>query len=162
MTAKIRTIVNSYAASIGDPRTGVSETAWIIEYQEPGQSQRAVGFPISLLSWRAAEYGIDLSDTATLMDIAMYEHLMSVSPDDPTFLYNTDEATARSRHLARVSALKQQYEYHDPQSHLDRVKQHHLSYFSTDAHEQKRAHVQALRSHAMAARAGDQNIKPLS
>lgn len=64
--------------------------------------------PVDTLEWRAAEYGIDPADTATLLDIVMAEpHL---TPEDwaaGSRLHDApDIATARQHHIARCAAAK--------------------------------------------------------
>jgi hypothetical protein len=73
--------------------------------------------PQTILEWRAAEYGIDPTDTETLLDIVLHEpHLPMDEPDEdepqamryaqggPT-LWEADSTTkARDAHLERVAA----------------------------------------------------------
>lgn len=65
-------------------------------------------FPVDTMEWRAAEYGIDPADTATLLDIVMVEPLMSEEDyQDGVKLHDTDDiAQARADHLARVARKK--------------------------------------------------------
>lgn len=63
--------------------------------------------PVDAMEWRAAEYGIDPTDTATLVDVVMAEpHL---TPDDWSqgyqLHYAPDVATARRDHLARCARV---------------------------------------------------------
>lgn len=65
-------------------------------------------FPEDTLEWRAAEYGIDPNDTATLLDIVLTEPFLT--PEDwangPT-LYDADTIDdARTAHIARCAAVK--------------------------------------------------------
>lgn len=72
------------------------------------QYKRHHVFPVDTLEWRAAEYGIDPSDTSTLLDMVLAEGLMadddyatgSLLQDAP------DIATARKDHLARCARVK--------------------------------------------------------
>lgn len=65
-------------------------------------------FPVDTMEWRAAEYGIDPADTATLLDIVLAEPFLT--PDDWAAgeqLYTApDIDTARRDHVARCSAAK--------------------------------------------------------
>jgi hypothetical protein len=64
--------------------------------------------PVDTMEWRAAEYGIDPTDTATLLDMVLAEpHL---TPEDMARGYRLhdapDVATARRDHLARCAVVK--------------------------------------------------------
>lgn len=65
-------------------------------------------FPLDTLEWRAAEYGIPHTDTATLLDIVMAEpHMREQDWATGHQLHSApDIATARKDHLARVAAVK--------------------------------------------------------
>lgn len=65
-------------------------------------------FPADAMEWRAAEYGIDPSDTATLLDIVLAEpHL---TPEEWSIGHQLHAApdidTARRDHIARCAAAK--------------------------------------------------------
>lgn len=55
---------------------------WHITYQSASGEVRHHVFPKNTLDWRAAEYGIDPGDTATLLDIVLHEPF-APHPDDP-------------------------------------------------------------------------------
>jgi hypothetical protein len=65
-------------------------------------------FPIDTLEWRAAEYGIDPADTATLLDIVLAEPYLS--DEDWAVGHRLHAApdidTARRDHLARCARAK--------------------------------------------------------
>ena len=65
-------------------------------------------FPVDTLEWRAAEYGIDPADTATLMDIVLAEpHLSEEDWATGHQLHAApDIATDRADHLARCARAK--------------------------------------------------------
>lgn len=65
-------------------------------------------FPLDTLEWRAAEYGIDPADTATLLDIVLTEpHLSEEDWEAGHRLHDApDIATARRDHLARCARAK--------------------------------------------------------
>lgn len=66
------------------------------------------GFPHDSMEWRAAEYGIDPADTATLLDLILIEpHLNDDERGTGHALYSApDIATARADHLARCARAK--------------------------------------------------------
>jgi hypothetical protein len=65
-------------------------------------------FPLDAMEWRAAEYGIDPADTATLLDIVLAEpHLTPEDLASGWRLHDApDIATARRDHIARCAAAK--------------------------------------------------------
>jgi len=134
-------LVNSFT---GHDVSGVAQQSWIIEYEEEG-TRKAVGFPSALLEWRAAEYGIDPQDPDTLLDIAIHERFFSLDTNDPNFLYNTDEKTARDVHLSRVAEVKRAAVLKDPDGLLEQIKQNHLRRHNTADHKARQAHVAELR-----------------
>jgi hypothetical protein len=64
--------------------------------------------PLDAMEWRAAEYGIDPADTATLLDIVIAEpHLTREDWASGTTLHDApDIDTARRDHLARCAVVK--------------------------------------------------------
>lgn len=80
-------------------------------------------FPHSTLGWRSAEYGIDPTDIDTLIHVVIHEHHMfDLTHTDPTFLWNTDQETARKAHLRRVGEVMAKVTHHDPDNHLDVIR----------------------------------------
>lgn len=93
---------------------------WIVdgaEYNDDGTPnrddagrhiQRRLVFPVDTLEWRAAEYGVDPTDTATLLDIVVAEAFLE--DEDYADGYRLHEApdidTARRDHLARCAKVK--------------------------------------------------------
>ncbi len=64
-------------------------------------------FPKDTLEWRAAEYGIDPADTATLLDLVLAEPHLQPADWSGTHLRDApDIATARRDHIARCAAAK--------------------------------------------------------
>lgn len=55
---------------------------WHVLYEDPHGDTRGHIFPKNTLAWRAAEYGIDPTDTETLLDIVLHEPF-APHPDDP-------------------------------------------------------------------------------
>ena len=68
----------------------------------------AHALPVDILETRAAEYGIDPTDTDTLLEIVLYEnYLPPQEPDDPTTLYNAETVQeARDALITRVRTLR--------------------------------------------------------
>lgn len=99
------------------------QPVWFVELALDGEElHHGVHFPHELLHWRVAEYGIDPEEFGTLMDIALHERFMGLQYTDPTFLYNTDEKTAREAHLARVARIKTRVSHEDPDNLLDTIQ----------------------------------------
>lgn len=71
-------------------------------------SRSLYAFPVDTMEWRAAEYGIDPTDTATLLDIVMAEpHLTAEERDTGHQLHAApDIPTARADHVARCARAK--------------------------------------------------------
>jgi hypothetical protein len=65
-------------------------------------------FPLETLEWRAAEYGIDPADTATLLDVVLAEPYLSEEDWNTGHQLHDapDIATARRDHLARCARAK--------------------------------------------------------
>lgn len=64
-------------------------------------------FPADTLEWRAAEYGIDPADRATLLEMVLYEpHLPVADPVAHPLFAAATVAAARNEHLADIAALK--------------------------------------------------------
>lgn len=85
---------------------------WVVDgmqHHDDGSSIRLRHtFPQDTLEWRAAEYGIDPADTATLLDIVLAEPYLT--PDDWAAGHRLHDApdipTARADHLARCARAK--------------------------------------------------------
>jgi hypothetical protein len=117
MTAK--TISDVYQASMFSG--GSMAPAWVVEYVDADGLTRNYVFPPFALWLRAAEYGLDPTDCPTLLDVILHEHYITVTPDDPTFVYNTDETTARTAYLAKITQAKAGITHKDPQGLLGRI-----------------------------------------
>lgn len=128
--------------------------AWVVDYTDQDGMTRNYVFPSSALTFRAAEYGIDLSDAATLLDIIIHEHYMDPTefhPDHPEFVYNTDQETARSAHLNRVRKLKLQIVHEDPGDLLKVIREAHVRDNDRSLHESHRTLVASLRANKIRA-----------
>lgn len=124
---------------------GQSEPVWFIDFSHPDGTLHGYGFPQSTLMQRAAEYGIDPSNVDTLLDVVLHEPYMSLQHTDPSFLWNTDQATARTAHLERVAALKQRLTIADPQGLLQQIRDHYMTTFDPAEHGRRVQAVAAIR-----------------
>lgn len=111
-------VTNSAKSTGADPY-------WLVRVDVEGAMPWIYAFPHETLIYRSAEYGVDPSDADTLLDIVIHEHHFELSADDPTFLYNTDEKTAREAHLARVAEAKTRVSHVDPDNLLDTIRGKH-------------------------------------
>ncbi|WP_156960702.1 hypothetical protein [Amycolatopsis taiwanensis] len=84
---------------------------WVAEgtqITDDGTIRRRYMFPAETLEWRAAEYGIDPTDRATLLDIVLAEpHLTPEDWSTGSQLHTApDIDTARADHISRCAATK--------------------------------------------------------
>jgi hypothetical protein len=103
-------------------------------------------FPVNALDYRAAEYGLDPDDSRTLLDIVLHEQHLQTDHDHPRFVYNTDEADARSYYLDQVADVKTRIRYEDPDGHLDDVYRLHPELRDRDLYDRHRAWCADYRS----------------
>lgn len=75
----------------------------------------------SMFVFRSAEYGIDPSDSQTLLDVLLHERFLTIEKDHPQFVYNTDEETARLHMLAAIQVAKKSDLVVDADGHLDPI-----------------------------------------
>ncbi|MCQ8831751.1 hypothetical protein [Streptomyces malaysiensis] len=75
---------------------------WSITYQDVAGTVRHHVFPKNTLEWRAAEYGIDPTDTDTLLDIVLHEP-HTPHPDDRLSADDDPAAAAGLMSMAPVS-----------------------------------------------------------
>lgn len=124
---------------------GAAEPAWLVEMTDESSGQTvAHAFPHAALTYRAAEYGIDLADVDTLLDVVLHEPHVELHHADPTFVYNTDRDTARRAHLARVAASPVRVS--DPAGHLATIRQAHLATRDPARCAAMAAHADSLRA----------------
>jgi hypothetical protein len=80
----------------------------LFTHDDGSQSKSIHIFPQDTLEWRAAEYGIDPTDTNTLLDIVLAEPYLT--PEDWTTGSQLHDAEtieqARTHHLARCAQVK--------------------------------------------------------
>jgi hypothetical protein len=116
-----RTITRVRDAS-SEQQSSPTHPIWFIDMDVEGAHPWIYVIPHSTFFHRSAEYGLDPSDFDTLLDVVIHEHHFELHHTDPTFLYNTDEKTAREAHLARVAAAKQRVTHQDPHGLLDTIR----------------------------------------
>lgn len=135
---------------------GGTEPAWVVDIAREDGVAWCYAFPHSAFEHRAAEYGINPYDADTLTDVILQEFVMmdyglGVDHNDPTFVYNTDEGSARTAHLKRVSDSKSIVAHVDPEGKLLVIKRRHLASVNMDSISQKKKNVASLRKARMAA-----------
>lgn len=144
-----RTITGVENTLIDHPN-GVTEPVWNICMDIDDGRKWTYIIPHCTFHWRSVEYGIDPEDFETLLDIALHEHHVNLQHTDPTFLYNTDEGTARKAHLARIAEAKTRVAHLDPQNHLDVIRK---AYDSVDSQREERLRiVTTLRAQSLKAK----------
>lgn len=138
-------------------------SGWVVDLIREDGMQWCYPIPSVALWGRAAEYGIDPADAETLLDVVLQEIVMtdygqSPAQDDPSFVYNTDEASAWTAHQARIRAAKDTVAHVDPGGHLKTICEHHAASLGDPAHrafyEQHRATVADVRSRRRDAASG--------
>jgi hypothetical protein len=103
---------------------GNSADWWVVVMVDESGGRNNHAFPKDTLLWRAAEYGIDPADTATLLDIILHEpYIQDPAIADPpaaaairttvagkrvptTLATARTQADARTAHLARIEHVK--------------------------------------------------------
>lgn len=133
-------------SSVVDVRApGARSPHWRVQFEHDDDAYNSVYFfPHETLEWRIAEYGIDVNDFDTLLDIVIHEQYVDLQHTDPTFLYNTDQETARVAHLARTAESKKIRTHHDPDNLLDVIRK---------AHDPKSPRIDEFRRHVLKVRA---------
>lgn len=128
---------------------------WIIDYMDSPKNMLCYAFPETALFYRAAEYGIDLSDGATLLDCVMHEHYIEMHHHHPNFVYNTEEATAREEYLKRVQMVKPHVGHTDPKGLLSAVIEEHKKLVDAghydELHSNHRKMVSSVRAYRIRA-----------
>jgi hypothetical protein len=75
----------------------------VIDVGEAGAKPVLHIFPLDALEWRAAEYGIEPTDTDLLLDIVLHEPYLT---DEPVVYTAASSAAARVIHLERIAAAQ--------------------------------------------------------
>lgn len=115
----------------------------VLAVQPPQGLKRRQSVFKSSFAYRAAEYGIDPTDSHTLLDLLLHEKFLNISSAHPSFVYNTDETTARAYLLAQLGQVKQVNVIVDPTNLLSVI---HSSYkVDMAAHDSHKVKVAALR-----------------
>lgn len=85
--AESREIISVTSGMVGATKT------WTVEYRRPDGTLGGHLFPKDTLLWRALEYGIDINDVDTLLDVILHEPLIP-DPTEPAN-HGTDPAAQR-------------------------------------------------------------------
>lgn len=129
------------------------ENGWWIHWTDGGL-ENIYHIKPSELDYRAAEYGIDPEDSATVLDIILHERVRDFSDnvhDHPRFVYNTDEASARENMLGHIADVKaKDIQWQDPNGLLDQIHQRHPELHDSDLHKKHRAWCAGIRAERMA------------
>jgi hypothetical protein len=124
----------------------------LIDVGQQGVKPVLHSFPLDALEWRAAEYGIDHTDTDQLLDIVLHEPYIT----DETVVHTAASAdAARVVHLERIAAVKAAGNevvraagrHADP---LQPVKDVYARFVAEDEVAAKRRHVERHRAAAHA------------
>jgi len=103
-------------------------------------------FPPETLHWRAAEYGYDPTDAASLLDVVLHErHIVGHTHQHPDFIYNCDRDTARVGLDGRLNKVKNRVRVVDPDGHLAKIVTAHVHV--PEEHSQRQAYVDHVRRH---------------
>jgi hypothetical protein len=117
--------------TVYDIKTTTTEDnlVWLVHYHRGDTGQLWVnGFPHVLFPHLIAEYDHDPHDIDTLVDLALHQPHMIIQHTDDDFVYHVSADNARSGHLARLEASKQNYTYLDPYNLLPEIKAKHDPY----------------------------------
>ena len=114
------------------PDSGGVGGGWSVMFDHETNGPYCYLIPVSMLWYRSAEYGIPLTDGATLSDVALNELAgralgETVEPINSDFPYHVDSATAWAGHRARVARIKSQITHPDPGNLLGQIATHHTS-----------------------------------
>jgi hypothetical protein len=137
MTYEVRSVEDQKAA--GEGRN------WIISTVKSDGSSHTFTFPH--ISWMAkvAEYGFDLDDIDTILDVCLHEVFGGIDQNHPDFVYNNPEDHARAALLSRVTDIKQSHLVTDPNNFLQKIKTHHEQAPYTAFHQMHRERVRTYR-----------------
>jgi hypothetical protein len=119
---------------------------WVVVTTRPNGVPHTLSFPHITFAARAAEYGIDLSDIDTLLDICLHEGFEGIDHTHPDFVYNNHEDHARTALMSRIADTKQRHLVTDPGNLLQAVRKYHGENHHRSFHDQHRARVAGLRS----------------
>lgn len=112
---------------------------WSVQYLGQATEHR---FPHDTLRWRAAEYGIDPLDSETLLRVVLHEPFIDTRAENPEFLYNIDQGTARAAHLRKIDQVRAAGGgVDDPDGHGRTIHDHHARTFDPADHAAKTAAV---------------------
>jgi hypothetical protein len=117
---------------------------WLIPHQH-GDVKTNWTLPSAALDYRSAEYGIDRGDVETLMDVLMHEQMLSIHEEDPKFVYNTDQDSAREYLFEQIAEIKKDVQWQDPENHLLLIQHTHHQHHDPELHGNHRKFCEAMR-----------------
>lgn len=124
-------ITRKLLSATHDPESGGPGGSWCVLFDHEVHGTYAYVFPVCALWHRSAEYGIDLTDADTLLDVVLHELAMisvgqGLTQNEPDFVFHTEEAMARTGHLMRTDRAKDMFSHPDPDNLLQRIRDHHI------------------------------------
>ncbi len=124
-------ITRTLLSATHDPASGGPGGSWCVLFDHEVHGTYAYVFPVCTLWYRSAEYGIDLADADTLLDVVLHEMAMvsigrGLTQNEPDFVFHVEEGMARTGHLMRTDRAKDLFEHPDPDGLLQKIRDHHL------------------------------------
>lgn len=122
---------------------------WYIRHQDVDDESQIAGHTIFKVAFTAvsAEYGIDLDDIDTLMDVVLHRHKDTTDNDHPDHVFNLSEDEAREKMLARIAEIKKDYQIVDPDNLLQAIRDHHKIHRYTADHAKIKERADIIRKH---------------
>ncbi|MEU6234414.1 hypothetical protein [Kitasatospora sp. NPDC047058] len=98
---------------------------WVVVMTATDGSRHQHAFPKDTVTWRAAEYGINVDDTETLLDVILHEPYITpadVQAEPLTLTTAKSKNDAKAAHLARIAAVKKRRRIDGIKAPADRGK----------------------------------------
>lgn len=131
--------------SVEDQEITGNGDRWIIRTTRADGTEHTFSFPHYTWAARSAEYGIDLKDIDTLLDVCLHDTFESIDQNHPDFVYNNHEHVARTSLFERVTETKSRHQVVDPNNFLQAIKDHHESDSHSSFHQTHQDRVRAFR-----------------
>jgi len=111
---------------------------WCVLFNHEVHGTYAYVFPVSALWYRSAEYGIDLKDADTLLDVVLNDMAMisvgqGLTETEPDFVYHVHSSVAWQGHQRRIAQFKTTLTHDDSQGVLKKVTDHHRANLNNPA-----------------------------